>query len=64
MSCNNDNFSDGSYILLVSALISLLVGVIIIILSFKNKLIEDFTLKIIVYMAVNDIMRSLAIILF
>lgn len=64
MSCNNDNFSDGSYILLVSALISLLVGVIIIILSFKNKLIEDFTLKIIVYMAVNDIMRSLEIILF
>ncbi|OMJ65215.1 hypothetical protein SteCoe_38788 [Stentor coeruleus] len=63
MSCSNQNILIGSYFLLASTLISLLCGILVMILCIKKTFIEDFTLKIIVYMTFNDIIRSLAMIL-
>ncbi|OMJ90703.1 hypothetical protein SteCoe_6877 [Stentor coeruleus] len=63
MGCADEIVLIANYVIIIVSVISLIASIGVIILCFIGDILDDFTLKIIMYMAINDLIRSCALII-
>lgn len=63
MGCADDIVLIANFVIIIVSVISLIASIGVIILCFIGDILDEFTLKIVMYMSINDLIRSCALII-